>query len=30
MQVQALCENESIRRRDMPEYQHLLQSYDIK
>ncbi|MBP7173066.1 MAG: NADH-quinone oxidoreductase subunit B [Cloacibacterium sp.] len=30
MQVQALAESESIRRRDMPEYKHLLESYDIK
>jgi NADH:ubiquinone oxidoreductase subunit B-like Fe-S oxidoreductase len=29
MQVQALCESESIRRRDTPEYQHLLESYGI-
>ena len=29
MQVQALCESESIRRRDMPEYRKLLESYDI-
>ena len=29
MQVQALAESESIRRRDMPEYQHLLDSYNI-
>ena len=29
MQVQALCESESIRRRDMPEYKELLESYDI-
>jgi len=29
MQVQALCESESIRRRDMPEYKKLLESYDI-
>ena len=29
MQVQALCESESIRRRDMPEYKDLLESYDI-
>ena len=29
MQVQALVESESIRRRDMPEYQHLLDSYNI-
>ena len=30
MQVQALAESESIRRRDMPEYQNLLESYGIK
>jgi NADH-quinone oxidoreductase subunit B len=29
MQVQALAESESIRRRDMPEYQKLLDSYNI-
>lgn len=29
MQVQALCENESIRRRDLPEYKNLLESYGI-
>ena len=29
MQVQALAESESIRRRDMPEYQQLLDSYNI-
>jgi len=29
MQVQALAESESIRRRDTPEYQHLLDSYNI-
>ena len=29
MQVQALCEGESIRRRDMPEYKNLLESYGI-
>jgi len=29
MQVQALAESESIRRRDMPEYQALLDSYNI-
>ena len=29
MQVQAICESESIRRRDNPEYQALLDSYDI-
>lgn len=30
MQVQALAQSESLRRRDTPEYQHLLESYDIK
>lgn len=29
MQVQALAESESIRRRDTPEYQALLDSYNI-
>lgn len=29
MQVQVLAENESIRRRDLPEYKALLESYDI-
>lgn len=29
MQVQALAESESIRRRDTPEYRALLDSYDI-
>lgn len=29
MQVQALSESESLRRRDSPEYKHLLESYDI-
>lgn len=30
MQLQKIAENESIRRRDMPQYQALLESYDIK
>ncbi len=30
MQVQALAQGESLRRRDLPEYQHLLENYDIK
>jgi len=30
MQVQALAENESLRRRDLPEYKALLESYGIK
>ena len=30
MQVQALAENESLRRRDLPEYKTLLESYGIK
>lgn len=30
MQVQALSQSESLRRRDTPEYQALLESYDIK
>ena len=30
MQVQALAQAESVRRRDMPEYQNLLESYGIK
>lgn len=29
MQVQALSQSESVRRRDLPEYQQLLQSYNI-
>lgn len=29
LQVQTLCENESLRRRDSAEYQKLLESYDI-
>lgn len=29
LQVQALAESESIRRRDLPEYQKLLESYGI-
>lgn len=29
MQVQALAQSESLRRRDLPEYQHLLENYDI-
>lgn len=29
MQVQALSQSESLRRRDLPEYQHLLESYNI-
>ena len=30
MQVQALAQSESLRRRDTPEYQALLESYGIK
>lgn len=30
MQVQALAQSESIRRRELPEYKHLLESYEIK
>lgn len=30
MQVQALSQTESLRRRDMPEYKQLLDSYDVK
>lgn len=29
MQVQALAQSESLRRRDLQEYQHLLENYDI-
>ena len=29
MQVQALAQSESLRRRDLPEYQKLLESYGI-
>lgn len=29
MQVQAIAESESVRRRDLPEYARLLESYDI-
>ena len=30
MQVQALAQSESLRRRDMPQYKELLESYGIK
>lgn len=30
MQVQALSQTESLRRRDLPEYRNLLESYDIE
>jgi len=30
MQVQALAQSESLRRRDLPEYKELLESYGIK
>jgi NADH-quinone oxidoreductase subunit B len=30
MQVQELAINESLRRRNSPEYQHLLESYNIQ
>lgn len=30
MQVQEICQNESLRRRDMPEYKALLESYGIE
>jgi NADH-quinone oxidoreductase subunit B len=30
MQIQELIKNESIRRRDMPEYQKLLEAYEIE
>lgn len=30
MQVQKLSQTESLRRRDQPEYRHLLESYDVK
>ena len=30
MKIQELVRNESLRRREMPEYQHLLESYNIK
>jgi NADH-quinone oxidoreductase subunit B len=30
MKIQELVKNESLRRREMPEYQHLLESYGIK
>jgi NADH-quinone oxidoreductase subunit B len=30
MQVQAIAKSESLRRRDLPEYKELLESYNIK